>query len=182
MVGARRGWLLGLTGAALFVAALDAYAVVTLLPSMLSDLGLSIDRLEQATPILTGFLAGYVVAMPLVGAASDARGRLPVLVACGVVFAVGSALTAVASGLSVLVVGRVLQGLGGGAFVPLGLALAADRFVGGGARVVALGAVSGLQEAGSVLGPVYGTWLAGLLSGWRGCSGCRGGWWFCWCW
>jgi len=57
---------------------MDAYAVVTLLPQMLGDLELPIDRIEAASPIVTGFLGGYVVAMPLLGAYSDARGRLPV--------------------------------------------------------------------------------------------------------
>jgi len=69
--------LLGLAGAGLFIAALDAYVVVTLLPGMIADVGLTIDRFEQATPIVTGFLGGYVVAMPLLGAYSDARGRAP---------------------------------------------------------------------------------------------------------
>ena len=75
---APRGVLLGLAGAGLFVAALDAYLVVTLLPAMLTDVGLTIERFEQATPIVTGFLCGYVIAMPLLGAYSDVRGRAPV--------------------------------------------------------------------------------------------------------
>ena len=54
----RRPLLLGLAGAGLFVAALDAYVVVTLLPTMMGDVGLTIDRLEQGTPMVTGFLAG----------------------------------------------------------------------------------------------------------------------------
>ena len=90
-------WMvLGLAGAGLFVAALDAYVVVTLLPAMIADVGLTIDRFEQATPIVTGFLAGYVVAMPLLGAYSDARGRAPVYAACMAVFAAGSVITATA--------------------------------------------------------------------------------------
>src|SRR5205807_9801516 len=62
--------------------------------------------------------------------------------------------------------GRVLQGLGGGALVPLSLALAADLYPAG-ARGVAVGAVSALQEAGSVVGPLYGAALAAALGGWR---------------
>jgi len=148
--------LLGLAGAGLFIAALDAYVVVTLLPGMIADVGLTIDRFEQATPIVTGFLGGYVVAMPLLGAYSDARGRAPVYAACMVAFAVGSAITATAglwsfAGLPWLVVGRVLQGLGGGGLVPLSLALAADLYRGS-ARNIALGSVAGLQEEGSVFG------------------------------
>jgi MFS family permease len=166
--------LLGIAGAGLFIAALDAYVVVTLLPSMIVDVGLTIDRFEQATPIVTGFLGGYVVAMPLLGAYSDSRGRAPVYAACMVVFAVGSVITATAglwtfAGLPWLVAGRVLQGLGGGGLVPLSLALAADLYRRE-ARTLALGAVAGLQEAGSVFGPLYGVSLAALASaagGWR---------------
>jgi MFS family permease len=164
-----RGILLGLAGAGLFVAALDAYLVVTLLPAMLTDVGLTIERFEQATPIITGFLCGYVIAMPLLGAYSDVRGRAPVYVVCVVVFATGSAVTATAGSLPWLVAGRVLQGLGGGGLVPLTLALAADLYKDR-ARTVALGAVSGLQEAGSVFGPIYGATLASAASsigGWR---------------
>jgi MFS family permease len=170
----QRPVLLGLAGAGLFIAALDAYVVVTLLPSMIADVGLTIDRFEQATPIVTGFLGGYVVAMPLLGAYSDARGRAPVYAACMVAFAVGSAITATSglwsfAGLPWLVAGRVLQGLGGGGLVPLSLALAADLYRDS-ARTLALGWVAGLQEAGSVFGPLYGASLAALAvsaGGWR---------------
>jgi MFS family permease len=166
--------LLGAAGAALFIAALDAYVVVTLLPAMMGDVGLTIEQFEQATPIVTGFLAGYVVAMPLLGAYSDVRGRVPVYVACLVAFVLGSVVTATAglwsfAGLPWLVAGRFVQGLGGGALVPLSLALAADLYAGR-SRAVALGTVSGLQEAGSVLGPLYGAALAAAaagLGGWR---------------
>jgi MFS family permease len=160
--------LLALAGAGLFIAALDAYVVVTLLPAMIGDVGLTIEHFEQATPIVTGFLGGYVVAMPLLGAYSDARGRAPVYAACMVAFAAGSAVTATAglwsfAGLPWLVTGRVLQGLGGGGLVPLTLALAADLYRDR-ARTLAIGSVAGLQEAGSVFGPLYGATLAAVAA------------------
>src|SRR5438309_1395610 len=170
----QRRVLVALAGTGLFIAALDAYVVVTLLPAMMSDIGLTIERLEQATPIVTGFLAGYVVAMPLLGAYSDVRGRIPVYVACIAAFAVGSVMTATAgtwafAGLPWLVVGRFVQGLGGGGLVPLSLALAADLYRDR-SRTLALGSVAALQEAGSVFGPLYGASLAAAaagLGGWR---------------
>ncbi len=170
----RRPLLLLLAGLGLFVAALDTYVVVTLLPAMVADIGLTIDRFEQATPIVTGFLGGYVVAMPLLGAYSDARGRLPVYAICMAVFALGSVVTATAglwsfAGLPWLIGGRFLQGLGGGGLVPLSLALAADLYSGE-RRTLALGSVAALQEAGSVFGPLYGATLAALassLGSWR---------------
>jgi MFS transporter, DHA2 family, triacylglyceride efflux pump len=166
--------VLGMAGAGLFVAALDAYVVVTLLPAMMGDVGLTIEHLEQGTPILTGFLAGYVVAMPLLGAYSDARGRVPVYLVCLAVFAAGSVITATAglwpfAGVAWLVAGRFAQGLGGGGLVPLSLALAADLYEGR-ARTVALGTIAGLQEAGSVFGPIYGAAVAAAAAGaggWR---------------
>jgi MFS family permease len=157
---------LWLAAAGLFLAALDTYAVVTLLPQMLAAVEVPVDRLEAAAPILTGFLGGYVVAMPLLGAFSDARGRLPAYGAALGVFGLGSALTALAPALGWLVLGRVLQGLGGGALVPLALALAADLYPAG-RRTLPLGAVAAVQEAGSVVGPVYGAYLAAALGGWR---------------
>ena len=157
---------LGLAAAGLLLAALDALAVVTLLPQMLEAVDLPIDHIEAAAPILTGFLGGYVVAMPLLGAFSDARGRLPAYAAALTIFGAGSTLTAVAPALGWLVTGRVLQGLGGGALVPLSLALAADLYPAG-RRGLAIGAVSAVQEAGSVLGPVYGASLAAGLGSWR---------------
>jgi MFS family permease len=166
--------LLGLAGAGLFIAALDAYVVVTLLPAMTGDVGLSIDQFEKAAPIVTGFLAGYVIAMPLLGAYSDVRGRAPVYAACMAGFAAGSVITATAglwsfAGLPWLVAGRFVQGLGGGGLVPLSLALAADLYQDR-ARTIALGSVAALQEAGSVFGPLYGATLASAaagLGGWR---------------
>ena len=152
MTSRRSALLLALAGAGLFVAALDAYVVVTLLPAMSGDVGVTIENFEQATPIVTGFLAGYVVAMPLLGAYSDARGRIVVYVACLGAFALGSALTATAglwsfAGLAWLVAGRFVQGLGGGGLVPLALALAADLY-GGRARTVALVRRVGAAEDG----------------------------------
>src|SRR5207245_375602 len=140
---AGRKLLLVIAGAGLFVTALDAYVVVTLLPAMVADVGLTIDRFEQATPIVTGFLGGYVVAMPLLGAYSDVRGRAPVYGACMLIFAAGSAITATAgiwsfAGLPWLVAGRFLQGLGGGGLVPLSLAWVGAALLGGGLGLLVL--------------------------------------------
>lgn len=163
--------LLALTGAGLFLAALDAYVVVTVLvnttkpgASILTSLNIPVNHFERATPIITGFLLGYLAAMPLAGGLSDRFGRLRIFTICLVLFALGSLLTATASSLGQLVTGRVLQGAGGGALVPTVLALAADLYPSEG-RSPVLGAVSALQEIGSVLGPLWGGLIAGML-GW----------------
>src|SRR5712664_1381131 len=157
--------LLALTGAGLFLAYLDAYVVVTALLPMLTSVHIAVNRPEQATPIITGFLLGYLAVMPIAGGLSDRFGRIRVFAACLALFAFGSFLTASAPSLSQLVTGRLLQGAGGGALVPAVLALAADLYSGN-QRSRVLGWVGGIQEIGSVLGPLWGGVLAASW-GWR---------------
>ena len=164
-VGSRAGWQLGLASAAVLLGAADTYVVVLVLPNMLGGVGLSLDHLQEAAPIISGFLLGYVAMLPLVGRLSDNYGRTPALVGCLVTFALGSALTAGAHTLATVVVGRTIQGLGGGGLVPVTLALVADLWPAP-RRGLPLGVVGAVQELGSVVGPLYGA-LVVALAGWR---------------
>jgi MFS family permease len=147
--------LLGLAAIAVAFAAADTYVVVLALPEMMSASGLSAEQLQEGAPIISGFLLGYVGALPLVGRIADLRGRIPVLVGSMVVFAVGSMVTASAYDLGSMVTGRVLQGIGGGGLVPATLALVADLYPPR-RRGIPLGIVNGVQEFGNVVGPLYG--------------------------
>ena len=147
--------LLALAAVAVAFAAADTYVVVLALPDMMSSVGLAVDELQRAAPIVSGFLLGYVAMLPLIGRIADLRGRLPVLVGSLVVFALGSLVTAAAYDLPSMVTGRFLQGLGGGGLVPATLALVADLYPPS-RRGVPLGVVGAVQEIGSVVGPLFG--------------------------
>ena len=132
---------------------------------MMAAVGVPIDQLQKAAPIVSGFLLGYVAMLPLIGRIADLRGRVPVLVAALVVFAVGSLVTALAYDMPTMVLGRFLQGVGGGGLVPATLALVADLYPVE-RRGVPLGVVSAVQEIGSVLGPLFGAVVLSVAD-WR---------------
>jgi MFS family permease len=157
--------LLALAAVAVAFAAADTYVVVLALPDMMGSVGIPIDQLQRAAPIVSGFLLGYVAMLPLIGRIADLRGRVPVLVAALAVFALGSLVTALAYDMPSLVTGRFLQGVGGGGLVPATLTLVADLYPAE-RRGVPLGVVSAVQELGSVIGPLFGA-LVLAVADWR---------------
>src|SRR3954466_2696260 len=97
---------------AVVVAAADTCVGVLALHDILTGVGVGLDELQRATPIIGGFLLGYTATLPLLGRLADLRGRAPVLIGCLLVFALGSLLTATAGSLGPAVAGRGIQGIG----------------------------------------------------------------------
>ncbi len=157
--------LLAVASIAVALAAADTYVVVLALTDMMAGVGVGIEQLQRATPIISGFLLGYVAVLPLIGRLADLVSRQRILLACMVVFTVGSVVTAMASDLDILVAGRVVQGVGGGGLVPATLALVADLWPAG-QRGMPLGVVGAVQELGAVLGPVLGALILSIGT-WR---------------
>ena len=172
--------------AAVFLTALDQTVVVTALPQMITDLQIPITQLDRAAWIISGYLLGYVVAMPLMGRVSDMYGRRRVFLICLGIFAFGSLFCGLSpflgntldisflqnigipvdsQGLVWLVAARFVQAAGGGAIVPVAMAVAGD-FYGEQKRAMALGLVGLVTEAGGVLGPLYGSVIVQTL-GWQ---------------
>ena len=169
MLGSRRNlpapMVLTVVGLGAFITALDQTVVVTALPSVMLDLKIPLSQLDRASWIITAYLLGYTVAMPVIGRLADVYGYSRVYRVSLVVFCIGTSLVALSTTLEWMVGARVIQAIGGGATVPIGMAIAAGalprRQLG-----LALGVVGGAAEAGSMLGPAYGGAII-ELAGWR---------------
>ena len=145
-----------------FLAADDQTVIVTVLPQIMLDLRVQVNELDRASWTVTGYLLGYVAAMPLIGRMSDAWGRRRMYVASMLVFMAGSVAAALATGLGWFVAARVLQAIGAGALVPIAIAIVGDLFPPE-ERGVPLGLVGAAAEGGAVIGPLWGGLIGGLL-------------------
>ena len=157
--------VLGIICLSVFSTALDQTVVVAALPIVMVDLEIPLTDLDRASWIITAFLVSYTVSMPLAGRLSDVYGRVRMFQWALVVFAIGSAFVAISPNFYWVVPARVFQAIGGGATVPIGLAMAVAA-VSPERRGIAIGLVAAAAEAGSVVGPLYGGAIIEWI-GWR---------------
>ena len=146
-----------------FLGGAELMVVAIALPSIVADFGGWAD-LGHASWIVNAYLLAYVVAMPLAGRAADLWGaRRLYLISLGLfcLGSLGAGLSRIAgpeTGLDWLIAARVVQGLGGGALVPLSMALASHLFSGR-SRAAALGVEGAATFVGMAVGPAYGAWV-----------------------
>lgn len=143
----------------IFVASMDQTVIYGALPDMMTSIKLPVTRLDQASWIVIGYLLGFTFAMPLVGKVSDVFGHSRVYIAALLIFMAGSVLVAFSTSIEWLVGARVFQAIGGGALVPVAMAIAGELYTGKN-RAVALGIIGAAVEAGGALGPFYGAVIA----------------------
>ena len=92
--------------------AIDASIVNVAVPHLMGSLGVTV---EQVTWVTTGFVIATVMVMPLTGFLARLFGQKRVYLVCLVLFGIGSALCGMARTLPLLVVFRIIQGIGAGA-------------------------------------------------------------------
>ncbi|MFF5084015.1 MFS transporter [Actinoplanes sp. NPDC000266] len=131
--------------------ALAQTTVLPALPALAATL--HTDR-PNVTWTLTAYLIASAVLTPVLSRLGDLYGRRRLLVAALTLFAAGSGLSALGTGLGVVVAGRVLQGAGG-AVIPLGVAVARATFPPE-RRGRAIGLISTVFGVGSGLGLILG--------------------------
>src|SRR5262249_45085963 len=107
---------------AVFLAALNQTIVATALPTM----GRYFNDLENLSWIVTSYLLTSTAVAPLYGKLSDIHGRRAVMLPSSGIFAAGARVCAAAPDMLLLILGRALQGVGGGGILPVAQAIMAD--------------------------------------------------------
>src|SRR5262245_61406701 len=160
--------ILAVVGFSVFVAADDLTVVSTMLRPIIGDLGLVLpDGLDDAAWIVNAYLIAFIAVMPIAGRISDVIGRRRTFVGAYLMFILGSLLIPLSTTFDQpfrwFLAGRVLTALGGGAMVPVALAVIGDVYPEG-RRARALGTLGAIETMGWVWGPLYGAMIVHFLS------------------
>src|SRR3954447_21679342 len=139
---------------AMFLGALDQTIVATALPTI----GRHFGDLEQLSWVVTAYLLTGTAVTPLYGKLSDIHGRRAMMLIAICLFVLGSVACALAPSMTALVLGRALQGLGGGGLMALSQTIIAD-IVSPRERGRYQGYIGAVFAVSSVGGPVLGGFL-----------------------
>ncbi|SDY41894.1 drug resistance transporter, EmrB/QacA subfamily [Micromonospora pattaloongensis] len=139
---------------------LDVTVVSVALPTFQSEFDASYARVAWT---MTGYTLALATVIPLSGWAADRFGTKRLYMVALALFTIGSALCATADTIGQLIGYRVLQGLGGGMLMPLGMTIMTRAA--GPNRIGRLMAVLGIPMLlGPIGGPILGGWLIDVAS------------------
>ena len=150
-------WLVALTVTlATFMEVLDTSIANVALPHMAGSLGAS---QEEATWVLTSYLVSSAIVLPISGWLANRFGRKRFYMSCVAMFTVCSMLCGLAQTLPLLIVARILQGLGGGGLATSEQAILADTF-----PIEKRGQAFALYGMAVVVAPAIGPTLGGWIT------------------
>jgi DHA2 family multidrug resistance protein len=137
-----------------FMSILDSTIVNVALP----QIGLDLHQSANIEWIVTGYLLALAVSQPATGWLADKFGRKRVFIGSMALFSLGSLAAALAPNVGFLIGFRVMQGFGGGAMMPVGLAMVYELF-----PPHKRGAAMGIWGIAGMAGPAVGPVLGGLI-------------------
>lgn len=146
-----------------FVMVLDQSAMNVSISALVEDFDTNVTTIQAVITLYCLVMAMFMLTGGKIG---DILGRRRTFVIGLVIYAVGSALTAVAPTVAVLTLGwSILEGLGAALVLPAMVALIAGNFEGP-RRKVAYAVIGGVAGAGIAVGPILGGWATTEYS-WR---------------
>lgn len=147
---------------AILLGALDQTIVSVALPRMVAELS----GVELLSWVISGYLVAVAVSTPIYGKLGDVYGRRLVLSVAICIFIAMSVVCAMATSIEMLLVARILQGIGGGGLISVATITVAD-VVDSRERGRYQGYISGAYALANVSGPIVGGLLTEHIS-WRG--------------
>jgi EmrB/QacA subfamily drug resistance transporter len=158
----RRTWLvLASVMAGMLLAAVDQTVVGTAMPRVIADL----NGMSHYAWVAIAYLLASTASMPIWGKLSDAYGRKVFFIVGMLLFMAGSALCGQAHSMTELILFRALQGLGGGAMMPINQAIIGDLFPAK-ERGKWIGLLMSVFGLATIIGPTLGGYITDNL-GWR---------------
>jgi DHA2 family multidrug resistance protein len=148
-------WLLANVMIGTFMAVLDATIVNVGLPKIMASFGVGLDKIEW---VLTAYMLALAVMLPTSGWLADRFGYKRVYFLGLFLFTLGSFLCGISPNEDILIFSRVIQGLGAGCLMPVGMAIITREFPAE-KRTVALGFWSIASAASVSFGPLIGGYL-----------------------
>jgi multidrug resistance protein len=131
----------------MFLAALEATAVGTAMPTVIAELG----GMSRYSWVFSAYLLTSTTTVPLYGKLADLLGRRRVFTVGVALFLVGAALCGMATSPTQLIAFRALQGLGAGGVMPV--------------SVTVMGDIYSMEERGRMQGLFSGVWALSSLAG-----------------
>src|SRR6478609_8486097 len=150
-------------GLAQFVMVLDQTAMNVSISALVEDFDTTVTTIQAVITLYCLVMAMFMLTGGKIG---DIIGRRKAFVIGLIIYACGSALTAVAPSVAVLTLGwSILEGIGAALVLPALVALIAGNFQGA-SRKVAYAVIGGVAGAGIAVGPILGGWATTEYS-WR---------------
>ncbi|HTW84834.1 MAG TPA: DHA2 family efflux MFS transporter permease subunit [Candidatus Sulfotelmatobacter sp.] len=160
----RNPWvIIGVIMVGYFLGPLYSSVANVALPNLVAAFGSDIDTMEW---VVTGYMLGYSISMPVAGWLADTLGRRRVYLAGLALFAVASILASFAWDANSIIVFRILQAVGGGLVSPTAMAIIMDVV-----PPAQRGRALGVWGMGMMLAPSFGPtisgWIVDNLDDWR---------------
>lgn len=146
---------------AIFLGGLEQTIVAVALPVMSADIG----GVELLAWVISGYLIAMAVATPIYGKLGDIYGRRPMMISAIFIFLFSSLLCAVTTSMPMMIVARVVQGIGGAGLLSVSQTIVGD-IISPRERGRYQGYISTAFAIASVIGPVVGGLLTEYVS-WR---------------
>ena len=152
-----RKWAITLTVMVVaFMQILDTSVTNVILPHLQGSLSAGLD---EASWVITSYLAANAVAIPATGWLAGLFGRKRFFLICSTLFVISSFVSGAAHDLTTLIVARIFQGLGGGPIIPLSQAILWEIF-----PFHQRGLAMAVWGVGFILGPILGPTVGGYLA------------------